>query len=172
MRILVVNANTSQLVTDKVSAQARASASAGTEIVAVTGRFGARVIGSRAEHAIGAHSTLALVSEHAPGCDAVLIAVSYDTGLQAARELLPIPVVGMTEAALLSACMLGGRMGVITFGLRVRPLYEELAAGYGLSSRIAGWRTQESQAAYGSGAHDELDQLIVAIANDLVDNDG
>jgi len=33
MRILVVNANTSQIVTEKVAAQARASASPGTEIV-------------------------------------------------------------------------------------------------------------------------------------------
>ena len=96
---LLVNANTSQLVTDKVTAQARASASPGTEIVAVTGVFGARIIGSRAEHAIGEHSTLALVSQHAKDCAAVVVAVSYDTGLRAARELLPIPVVGPHFAA-------------------------------------------------------------------------
>jgi allantoin racemase len=171
MRLLLVNANTSQLVTDKVVAQARASAGPGTEIVAVTGNFGARIIGSRTENAIGAHATLALAAQHAGNCDAVVIAVSYDTGLLAARELLPLPVVGMTEAALLTACMLGGRIGVITFGRRVRPLYEELVAGYGLASRIAGWRTLESDAAYAAGAHDELDRLIVASALDLVEHD-
>src|SRR5512137_1045322 len=98
MRILVVNANTSAIVTEKVAVEARASASPGTEIVAVTGTFGARVIGSRSEHAIGEHSTIALVACHGADCDAVVIAVSYDTGLRGARELLPIPVVGMTEA--------------------------------------------------------------------------
>ena len=171
MRILLVNANTTQLVTDKVSAQARACAAPGTDIRAVTGNFGARIIGSRAEPAIGEHSTLALVSAHANDCDAVVIAVSYDTGLRAARELLPVPVVGMTEAGLLTACMLGGRIGVITFGRRVRPLYEELAASYGLASRIAGWRTLESQAAYRSGAHEELDRELIAQALDLVERD-
>jgi allantoin racemase len=171
MRILVVNANTSDVVTEKVAAQARASASAGTEIVAVTGTFGARVIGSRAEHAIGAHSALALAAKHAPGCDAVVIAVSYDTGLRAARELLPIPVVGMTEAGLLTACMLGGRIGVITFGRRVLPLYHELVASYGLGARIAGWRTLESAAAYQRGEHDALDRELVAAAKDLVERD-
>ena len=171
MRILLVNANTSQVVTDKVRVQARASASPGTEIVAVTGSFGARVIGTRAEHAIGEHSTVALVSQHAAACDAVVIAVSYDTGLRAARELLPIPVVGMTEAGLLTACMLGGRIGVITFGRRVRPMYEELVAGYGLASRIAGWRTLESTVAYTPGAHEELDRTIAATALDLVEHD-
>ena len=172
MRILIVNANTSQIVTDKVAAQARASASPGTEIVAVTGRFGARVIGTRAEHAIGEHSTIALVSQHAPGCDAVVIGVSYDTGLRGARELLPVPVVGMTEAGLLTACMLGGRIGVISFGRRVLPLYHELVASYGLTARIAGWRMLESTVAYQSGAHEELDRELVAAANDLIERDG
>lgn len=172
MRILIVNANTSQVVTDKVAAQARASASPGTEIVAVTGRFGARVIGTRAEHAIGEHSTIALVSQHAPGCDAVVIGVSYDTGLRGARELLPVPVVGMTEAGLLTACMLGGRIGVISFGRRVLPLYHELVASYGLTARIAGWRMLESTVAYQSGAHEELDRELVAAANDLIERDG
>lgn len=172
MRLLVVNANTSEIVTEKVAMQARASASPGTEIVAVTGTFGARVIGSRAEHAIGEHSALALAAKHAPGCDAVVIAVSYDTGLRAARELLSVPVVGMTEAGLLTACMLGGRIGVITFGTRVLPLYHELVASYGLGARIAGWRTLESTAAYQRGAHDELDRALVAAARDLIERDG
>ena len=171
MRILVLNSNTSDVVTGKVAAAARAAASPGTEIVAVTGTFGGRVIGTRAEHALGEHSTIALVARHAPGCDAVVIGVSYDTGLRGARELLDVPVVGMTEAGLLTACMLGGRIGLVTFGRRVLPLYQELVAGYGLADRIAGWRTLESTAAYRAGAHPELDREIVAAANDLVERD-
>ena len=168
MRILVVNSNTSDIVTEKVAAAARAAASPGTQIVAVTGSFGARVIGTRAEHAIAEHSTIALVARHASGCDAALIAVSYDTGVRGARELLDIPVLGMTEAGLLTACMLGGSIGVITFGRRVLPLYQELVASYGMKGRIAGWRVMESTAAYGRGAHPELDRELVAAANDLV----
>jgi allantoin racemase len=171
VRILVLNSNTSDIVTEKVAAAARAAASPGTEIVAVTGTFGGRVIGTRAEHAIGEHSTIALVARHAPGCDAVVIGVSYDTGLRGARELLDVPVVGMTEAGLLTACMLGGSIGIVTFGRRVLPLYRELVASYGLASRIAGWRVLESTAAYGRGAHPELDREIVAAANDLVERD-
>lgn len=172
MRLLVVNANCSQVVTDKIAAQARATVSPGTEIAVVTGSFGGRVIGSRAEHAIGEHSAIALVARHAPGCDAVVIGVSYDTGLRGARELLDIPVVGMTEAGLLTACMLGGSIGIVTFGRRVLPLYKELVASYGLASRIAGWRVLESTAPYGRGAHPELDREIVAAAGDLVERDG
>jgi allantoin racemase len=171
MRLLVLNSNTSVIVTEKVIAEAGAAAAPDTAIVAVTGTFGARVIGTRAEHAIAEHSTIALVARHAGDCDAALIAVSYDTGLRGARELLPIPIVGMTEAGLLTACMLGGRIGVVTFGRRVLPLYQELVAGYGLTPRIAGWRVLESTAAYGRGAHPELDAEIVAAALDLVERD-
>jgi len=171
MRILVVNSNTSDVVTGKVAAAARAAASPGTEIVAVTGTFGARVISTRSEHAIAEHSTIALVAKHAAGCDAVVIGVSYDTGLRGARELLDIPVVGMTEAGLLTACMLGGRIGVIVFGRRVLPMYQEVVAGYGLAGRIAAWRVIESTAAYQRGDHPELDRELTATANDLVQRD-
>lgn len=171
MRLLLVNSNTSDIVTEKVAAAARSAASPGTEIVPVTGTFGARVIGTRSEHAIAEHSTIALVARHAGGCDAVVIAVSYDTGSRGARELLDIPVVGMTEAGLLTACMLGGRMGAIVFGRRVLPMYQEVVASYGLAGRIAGWRVIESTAAYARGEHAELDREIAAAANDLVQRD-
>jgi allantoin racemase len=171
MKILLINSNTSQVVTDKVAAGARAVASPGTEILAVCGDFGARVIGTRSEEAIAHHSTIALAARHAEGCDAAIIAVSYDTGLRGTRELLDIPVVGMTEAALLTACMLGGRMGLITFGARGRPVYEELVASYGLTSRIAGWRTVESTAAYQPGFDDELEALLVREAISLVERE-
>ena len=171
MRILVVNSNTSPFVTEKLTVEARKVASEGTEIIPVTGTFGARVISTRSENAIAQHATIALVSEHAADCDAVLIAVSYDTGLLAARELLPIPVVGMTEAALLTACMLGGRIGVIVFGKRVLPMYQELVKSYGLNDRIAGWRVVESLAPYAPGDQSETDKLLLSAVNELIEQD-
>jgi allantoin racemase len=68
--------------------------------------------------------------------------------------------------------MLGGRIGIVTFGRRVLPIYQELIASYGLASRIAGYRVLESTAAYGRGAHPELDTEIVDAAGDLVARDG
>jgi allantoin racemase len=172
MRLLLVNSNTSDFVTSKVASAARAVAQASTEIVPVTGNFGARVIATRTELAIAEHATIDLLAEHAPGCDAVLIAVSYDVSLWAAREMLGIPVVGITEAALLTACMLGTRIGVVVFGRRVLPIYQERVAGYGLTGRIAGWRAIENSAPYSAGDQSEADALTIAAANDLVERDG
>ena len=172
MRILVLNANTTAFVTETAAAEGRRVASPGTEIVPVTADFGAAIVATRTEHAIAEHAAVDLAARHAAGCDAVVIAVSYDTGLKALREMLPVPVVGMTEAALLTACMLGGRIGLIGFGARVWPIYRELIDGYGLAGRIAGSRVLESTAAYKPGDYTALDAELVAAAFDLIAKDG
>lgn len=172
MRLLLVNSNTSAFVTEKVASAARAVASPSTEIVPVTGRFGARVIATRTELAIAEHATIDLLAKHAPGCDAVLIAVSYDVALWAAREMLSIPVAAITESALLTACMLGTRVGVVVFGRRVLPIYRERVVQMGLADRIAGWRAIESTAPYAAGDQREADALTIAAVRDLVQRDG
>lgn len=172
MRILVMNANTTDFVTQTAANEARRVASAGTEIVPATADFGAAIVATRSEHAVAEHAAVVLAARHAPGCDAVVIAVSYDTGLKALREMLSIPVVGMTEAALLTACMLGGRIGLISFGARVWPMYRELIEGYGLWGRIAGSRVLENTSAYKPGDYSALDAELVANAKDLIAKDG
>lgn len=170
MKLLVINANTSTTTTAKVEAAARAAASAGTEIVAVTGTFGARVISTRSENAIAMHAAVELAAKHQQGCDAVLIAVSLDTGLGAVRELLPIPAVGMTEAACLIACTLGSRFGIVTLGTRTIPLYEELIVSYGLERRLAGIRAVDIETRHYADV-DRIDQGVAELANALVAED-
>jgi allantoin racemase len=133
VKLLLINPNLTQAVTDAVAAAARP----GTEIVAVTGGFGPQVIGSRAENARAAHGVLELVAQHGDAVDAVVLAVSLDTTLWACRGQLDKPVVGMTEAALLTGVMVGTRLGVLTYGVRLGPVYRELVESYGLGARLA-----------------------------------
>jgi allantoin racemase len=136
MRILLINPNTSEFITERVAAEARRAAHAGTEIIAVTGRLGASIVSGRSEDALAATEAMNLAAEHASGCDAVVLAISFDSGLRALREMLPVPVVGMSEAAMLAACTLGGNFALLTFGNRAIPLYAELCRGYGLRERL------------------------------------
>jgi len=137
MNILIVNGNTTQAITDRVATTARAHCAAGTTIRAVTAETGPRVIATRAENLLGAHSVLTLAARHHAGADALVIAVATDTGLPAVREALPIPVVGMTEAALLTACTIGSRFGFVALGRRGAAMYREVIESYGLASRVA-----------------------------------
>lgn len=136
MRLLVANANTTQAITEACAAAARAAAAPGTEIIAATPRFGPAVISTRAENVIAGHALLEMLAAHAGRVDAVLLAVSHDTALDAARQMMPCPVIGMTEAACLVGCLAGGRFGLVTFGSV--ETYRELIARHGLSSRLAG----------------------------------
>jgi allantoin racemase len=138
MRLLVANANTTEAITELCAASARLAAGPGTEIVPATPRFGPAVIATRAEGAIAAHGLLSLLAEHAGKVDGILLAVSHDTALEAARQLLPCPVVGMTEAACFAACLLGGRFGLVTMGSV--DVYRERITQHGLASRLAGLR--------------------------------
>ncbi|WP_424810866.1 aspartate/glutamate racemase family protein [Roseococcus sp. YIM B11640] len=135
MRLLVANANTTEAITQLCADSARAAAAAGTEIVPATPRFGPEVISTRAENIVAGHALLELLAEHAGQVDAVLLAVSHDTALEAARQLMPCPVVAMTEAACFMACLLGGRFGLVTFG--GVETYRERIAAHGLADRLA-----------------------------------
>ncbi len=136
MKILLANANTTEAITALCAATGRLAASPGTEIIPVTPRFGPAVISSRLENAIAAHGLLDALAPHARQVDGVLLAVSLDTALDAARQLMPCPVLGMTEAALLVACTQGARFGLLTMG--GTETYAELIARHGLSGRLAG----------------------------------
>jgi allantoin racemase len=67
--------------------------------------------------------------------------------------------------------MLGGRIGVIVFGRRVLPIYQEVVAAHGLSSRIAGWRAIESNAPNAAGDQSKVERLLLQTINDLVERD-
>jgi allantoin racemase len=137
MRILVINPNTSTSVTDLVAAVTRAVAGDRATIVPITGRFGARYISSRAAAAIAGHTALEALAEHVEGCDAVYLACFGDPGLAALKEVSPVPVVGMAEAACEAACRRGERFAIVTGGALWGPMLREFVAGLGLAERLA-----------------------------------
>ena len=98
MKILVVNSNTTPSVTDRIAAAARAVASPGTEIEAVTAPFGLPLIVTRADWLVAGPATLAALQARRGTYDAAVIACFGDPGLDAAKELIEVPVLGISEA--------------------------------------------------------------------------
>lgn len=167
MKLLLVNGNRTQAVTDTVLAEARRVAAPATALLAVTATFGIDIVFSHAGDVIAAHAVLDSLARHHHGCDAAILAISFDSGLAAARELLPIPVFGITESALLAACKLGERIGIITFGKRSLALYHDVFARYGVIQRGAAIRTIDITSTAEYLAAEKLDARIVAEANSL-----
>ncbi len=172
MRILLANPNTSESVTARIKAAALLAASPGTEIVAVTASTGVPYIVTRAEAAIAAVATLELLAAHAGGCDAAVIAAFGEPGLEAARELLPIPVVGLAEASILSACALGRRFSLICFLPAFIPWYRDTVARTGLLDRLASIHATTSDFKDIATVQDELETDLVQLCQRAVAEDG
>jgi allantoin racemase len=77
------------------------------------------------------------------GKDAIIINCTADTGLEACRECVSIPVVAPTMATMHLAAQLTHRFSVITFLERVNKRFEEMAWRYGLHHKLASVRSIE-----------------------------
>jgi allantoin racemase len=171
VNLLVVNGNRTEAVTRTVLAEVERTASQGTKVQAVTASFGADIVFSHAGDAIAAHAVLDSLARHHPRFDAAILAISFDSGLAAARELLPIPVFGITESALLAASHIGQRIGVITFGQVSLALYREVFHRSGMMPRIAAIRTIEIGASRDYLNAGDRDERVIKEANDLAITD-
>jgi allantoin racemase len=138
MRILILNPNTTEEVTSLMLDAGRAVASPGVEVEAVTAPRGFPYIASRSEAQIGGAVALEMLAETRGQFDAAILAAFGDSGLFGARELFDFPVIGVSEAAMLTACMLGGQFLIVTFASALCGWYRDCVAMHRLESRCAG----------------------------------
>ncbi|MBX9594034.1 MAG: aspartate/glutamate racemase family protein, partial [Roseomonas sp.] len=134
MRLLLLNGNTDPAITALLAARAAEALPRlrlpPAEIIPATAPFGARYIATRAAVAIAGHAVLAGLAEHigpdnAGGFDAALIACFGEPGLEAAREILPVPVHGLAEASLTAALAIAPRIALLTGGAAWVPMLQE-----------------------------------------------
>lgn len=76
--------------------------------------------------------------------DAVIIGCYGDPGLEAARELVSIPVIGPAQASLHQAAMLGEKFSIMTVVEGVVPLIARLVKINDLSQRLASIRVMHT----------------------------
>jgi allantoin racemase len=171
VKILLLNPNTTGAVTDLLHDAGTKVASPGTELVVATAKRGVPYIATRAEAQIGGAIALEMLAEAGSSVDAAIIAAFGDPGLFGARELFDIPVVGLAEAAMLTACMLGRRFAIVTFARALAPWYQECVAMHGLDARCAGIRTLDGTFRSISDVQGEKEELLVTVANRAVEQD-
>ncbi len=172
MRLLVINPNISRDVTRLIEAEARRSTRPGTRLTLATASFGVAYIETRAEAQIGGYAAMQVAAERYAEHDAVVVAAFGDPGLTALREILPIPVVGMTEAALVSACQHGSRFSVIAISQRIQAWYRETIVSYGFADRLASIRALDEPLAHIGRVQEDQGERLVALAERAVQDDG
>lgn len=172
MRILVINGNTTPQVTASIELAAMKAALPGTEIHAVTPSIGPATVEGYLDGQLSAIGVCEEIALHQQNADVFVIACFSDPGLYAAREFSEKPVIGIAEAAMLTAVQLGHTFGLITPQRRLHPVLQDLVNTYGFSSRLAGIQIVDMNVAEAATAGPEQQALFRDAARRSIEEDG
>lgn len=141
MKILVLNPNTSRLVTDKIEKVVRKVARKDVEVVVDCLEHGPEVLESYYDEARATPYSIEKVQQaNREGFDAVIIAAFCDPGIEALKEISDIPVYGTEEAAFSAALLLGNKFAILTEKKQKESVKAQHVRKLGLESRFANVR--------------------------------
>jgi Asp/Glu/hydantoin racemase len=168
--LIVINPNSSQAVTDGIKTAIDPLRRFGTPIRCMTLAEGPPGIETQRQADLTIAPMLALAAAQTDAAGYV-IACFGDPGLHALRDQTALPVVGIQEAAVMTALTLGQRFGVIAIMPQSIPRHLRAFGAMGVLDRLAGDR------ALGLGVADLADpdkslEAMIATAKQLRDQDG
>ena len=140
-RILVINPNSTQAVTDGIArALQPLQLPGGPVFECVTLREGPPGIQSQRDVDGVVGPLTRLIGARSADCAAFVIACYSDPGLHSAREVTTRPVLGISECGVLTALTLGHRFGVIAILATSIPRHLRYLGAMGVGSRLAAER--------------------------------
>lgn len=173
MKIMVINPNTSKSMTEHISRELHVIKRPSTELTVVCANRGPYTIECAYDEAHAVPPTLDLVKRaNEERYDAVIIACFSDPGLTAAREISRIPVIGIEEASLHMAAMLGARLSILT------PRKERIASKIaevhtrGMDYFLASVRSLDLSVAETDENPEKTKRRILEVARKAVEEDG
>jgi allantoin racemase len=172
VKICVINPNSSVSVTDHIRHTLEKIKRSDTELTVICPEHGPVSIESAYDEALSTPHTLELVKwANNEGYDAIVLACFSDPGLDAAKEVSDIPVVGIEEATLHMAAMLGHRFSIMT-GMRRRiPTRDWHVAMRGVEQSYAGSPALEMSVLEMDSNPIKAKDRILELARKAVDND-
>jgi allantoin racemase len=142
MKILVINPNTSEEFNRKLHQAAREYALSSTEVKVISPKLGPKSIEGIYDEALSINGTIEAFIDHEKGFDGFVVACYSDPlAVYALREITEKPVLGIAEASIHLACLLGNKFSIVTTNERWGPLLHEAVRKYGVESRCASIRT-------------------------------
>ena len=125
----------------------------GTTVDFAFPREGARILDSYYEDVLASAFILeAAIAAEKHGYDAICIDTVTDTGIEAVRSRLSIPVIGAGESSFLLAASLGAKFSIVTLWDKWSPAYRKVLLRHGLLDRLASIRDIDTRP--------DLDELL------------
>ncbi|SDP41950.1 aspartate/glutamate racemase family protein [Desulforhopalus singaporensis] len=173
MKICVINPNTSSGMTSHIREELVKVKSPATELKVVCPARGPETIECAVDEAYAVPEMLKLVAgAQQDGFDAVVIACFSDPGLDGAKELATIPVIGIGEASIHAAAMLGAKFTVITPVKRRVPTRIRQALDLVCQHRLASVRSLDLSVAQSESDSDLTINTLLDVVGSAVEEDG
>ncbi len=145
MKILIINPNSDPEMTAAIWRTARNFAGGDFAVDCLATPDAPRYIETYEDQLKAAPGMARLLRDHHDLYDAFLVACHCDPSLDAMKEISRKPVVGIGEASMKIASMLGHRFSVLSATRHSVPGKEELARKYGLERTLASVRAVETE---------------------------
>lgn len=142
-----------------------------TELTVVCAESGPETIESAYDEAYAIPPTLDLVKKaNREGYDAVILACFSDPGLEAAKEISEIPVIGIEESSLHMAAMLGSKFTVVTPRKQRIPSKREHVHMRGMSHFLASVRSLDLSVAETDADPERTKKRVLEVSRQAVED--
>jgi allantoin racemase len=169
LKILIINPNSDLEMTKAIQATAEEFAGGHFEVLCLHTPGAPKFIETGEDEVLAAPGMLKRVNENSDKCDAFIIACHCDPNLAAIQEITNKPVVGIGEASMRIACMLGHRFSIIQTTEESVPLKESLVRKYQLQDSLASVRAARDVSPESSDEEKYMAAARAAIAEDRAD---
>jgi len=172
MRILVVNPNTNVDMTKQVEKALNRIKRDDTSLDVTNPDFGPSGVASSYDEIVAGVEVAKIVQARGKGYDAIVIACFSDPGITAAKELCDIPVVGIAEASIHMACLLGNKFTILTTATKRIPSKAYIVKCSGLESRLASVRAVGVSVEETTGDEGKTKEAVLIEARKAIEEDG
>lgn len=172
MKILIVNPNTSEHLTEKIRAVAESARRDDCEVTVICPSRGPVTIESSYDEAYAIAPTIDLVKRaNKEDYDAIILACFCEVGVEAAKEISLIPVFGLEETTLSVALLLGSKFGIMTEKHPRVAMKELHVRRHGLLERMASIRALDLSVAELDADPERTKAVGMALARQMVEED-
>lgn len=138
MKLLIINPNTSEAMTEDIRRTILMVKNKEIDIEVIHSDFGAESLESFYDYTLASFGMIRCLKKHVKDYDGILIACFGDPGLYAIEEISDCPVVGIAEASMGIANLLGAKFSILAASEKASPMMDYLVASYGMQARSAG----------------------------------
>lgn len=171
MKILVLNPNTSDVVTNKIAAVIEKIKRPDTIAVCESAPHGPVSLESFYDEARATFYTVERVKQaNEEGFDAVINAAFCDPGIEAMKEVSVIPVYGLEECAFSAALLYGNKFGILTEKKHKEAVKSREVRKHGLESRFAGVKSLNMGVVEMAEQPEKVKEVGIRAAKELIDD--